>query len=156
MAAINPYLNFKGNTEEAFNFYKSVFGGDFSRLERFKDTSEGGKMPPEDRDKIVHVSLPIGKQNLLMGTDALESMGHKLIEGNNFYISISAESKEEAKKIFEGLSEGGTIEMPLADAFWGVFFGMLKDKFGIRWMVSYEYGQGPAYHFAEACRLICK
>lgn len=143
MAAINPYLNFNGNTEEAFNFYKSVFGGDFLRLERFKDTPEGDKMSEQDKEKIMHISFPIGKQNLLMATDALESMGQKLVPGNNFYIAVSVESKEEAKKIFDGLAAGGKIEMPLADAFWGAYFGMLKDKFGIQWMVSYEYEQSP-------------
>ena len=142
MVTINPYLNFEGNTEEAFKFYKSVFGGDFTRLQRFKGVPGTEKLSPQESEKIMHVSLPIGKQNLLMGTDALESMGHKLIPGNNFSLSISTESKEEAKKIFDGLAEGGKIEMPLADAFWGSYFGMVQDKFGIRWMVSYEYEQG--------------
>ncbi|HVP36575.1 MAG TPA: VOC family protein [Terriglobales bacterium] len=139
MVTINPYLNFEGNTEEAFKFYRSVFGGDFSRLQRFKGVPGTEKLSPQESEKIMHVSLPIGKHNLLMGTDALESMGHKLIPGNNFSLLISTESKEEAKKIFDGLASGGKIEMPLADAFWGAYFGMLQDKFGIHWMVSYEY-----------------
>jgi PhnB protein len=141
MATINPYLNFKGITEQAFNFYKSVFGGEFMTLQRFKDTPEAGKIPANEREKIMHVSLPIGKGNVLMGTDALESMGQKLTIGNNFYISINAESKEEAEKLFSGLSAGGKIEMPLQDAFWGAYFGMFTDKFGIQWMVNYDYKQ---------------
>ena len=141
MATLNPYLNFAGNTEEAFKFYKSVFGGDFKTLLRFKDTPEAGKIPPNEKDKIMHVALPIGKGNTLMATDALESMGQKLILGNNMYLSIEAESKEEAKKIFSGLSAGGKVTMPLDDAFWGAYFGMLTDKFGIKWMVNYTYPQ---------------
>ena len=139
MATINPYLNFPGNTEEAFKFYKSVFGGEFIAIQRFKDTPEAGKVPAKEKDKIMNVSLPIGKGNVLMGTDALESMGHKLTTGINFSISIETESKEEAKKIFDGLSQGGKTETPLRDEFWGAYFGMLSDKFGIRWMVNYTY-----------------
>ncbi len=141
MATMNPYLNFKGNTEEAFNFYKSVFGGEFMTLQRFKDTPAADKIPANEKAKIMHVALPIGKGNVLMGTDALESMGQKLTIGNNFYISINAESKEEAEKLFNGLSAGGKIEMPLQDAFWGAYFGMFTDKFGIQWMVNYDYNQ---------------
>ncbi len=141
MKSINPYLNFSGNTEEAFNFYKSVFGGDFSMLQRFKDTPEAGKISDEEKEKLMHVSLPIGKGNILMGTDALESQGWKLTFGNNFSLAAETESKEEADKIFKGLSEGGQVTMPLADTFWGAYFGMTKDKFGIQWMVSYTYPQ---------------
>lgn len=141
MATINPYLNFKGNTEAAFNFYKSVFGGEFMVLQRFKDTPEADKIPANEREKIMHVSLPIGKGNVLMGTDALESMGQQLTVGNNFYISINAESKDEAEKLFNGLSAGGKIEMPLQDVFWGAYFGMFTDKFGIQWMVNYDYNK---------------
>ncbi len=137
MKAINPYLNFAGNTEEAFNFYKSVFGGEFLTLQRFKDTPEAGNVAEKDKDKIMHVSLPIGNGNVLMATDALESMGHKLTVGNNIQISIQAESKEEADKLFNGLSEGGKIELPMQDMFWGDYFGMFTDKFGILWMISY-------------------
>jgi PhnB protein len=143
MANINPYLNFNGNTEEAFNFYKSVFGGEFATLMRFKDmpdseVCDGMKVAENELDKIMHIALPIGNGNVLMATDALESMGQKLTEGNNFSIALSADSKEHADKIFDGLSEGGKAEMPLADAFWGAYFGMLQDKFGVRWMVSYD------------------
>lgn len=140
MATINPYLNFSGNTEEAFNFYKSVFGGEFSGgINRFKDTPEGEKIPAGERDKVMHIALPIGKGNMLMATDALESMGQKVIAGNNFHLSIEAESKGEAEKVFNRLLAGGKVTVPLADAFWGAYFGMVTDKFGIQWMVNYTY-----------------
>jgi PhnB protein len=140
MATINPYLNFNGNTEEAFNFYKSVFGGEFAMVMRFKDEPNAGKaaIEEETKNKIMHIALPIGKGNLLMATDALESMGQKLHIGNNFYISISAESKEEADKLYNGLSIGGKIEMAIADSPWGSYFGMFQDKFGIQWMVDFD------------------
>jgi PhnB protein len=138
MAALNTYLNFLGNTEEAFNFYKSVFGGEFAMLQRFRDTAEAGKLPAADQEKIMHIALPVGKESVLMATDALESMGHKLSVGNNFSISVSTESKEEADKFFNGLSAGGKVTVPLEKAFWGAYFGMLTDKFGIQWMVSYD------------------
>ncbi len=139
MKAINPYLNFPGNTEEAFNFYKKIFGGEFSALQRFKDTPQADKMPENEKNKLMHVSLPVGKENILMATDALESMGQKLTAGNNFYLSIEAESKAEAEKLFNGLSEGGKIDMPMRDEFWGAYFGMVKDRFSVRWMISYTY-----------------
>ena len=139
MATLNPYLNFKGNTEEAFNFYKSVFGGEFIVLQRFKDTPEADRVPPADKEKIMHVSLPIGKGNILMATDAIESMGHKLTVGNNFSLSISADSEKEADKLFNGLSAGGNVEVPMSKMFWGAYFGMFTDKFGIKWMINYDY-----------------
>lgn len=139
MASLHPYLNFPGTTEEAFNFYKSVFGGEFSALQRFKDTPEANRLPAADRDKIMHISLPIGKGVILMATDALESMGQTLMPGNNFYLSLATESEEEANKLFTALSEGGKVSMPLEKAFWGDYFGMLTDKFGIHWMVNYDY-----------------
>lgn len=138
---INPYLNFPGNTEEAFSFYKSVFGGEFNGVHRFGDMPMEGheNLSDEEKNKIMHISLPIGSGNTLMGTDALESMGHKLTEGNNFYISINTDDKAEADRLFSGLSEGGEVEMPIRDVEWGSYFGMFKDRYGIRWMVSYEY-----------------
>jgi PhnB protein len=144
MATINSYLNFNGNTEEAFNFYKSVFGGEFATVMRFGEMAgcdempEGKQITETDKGKILHIALPIGNGDVLMATDMLESMGQKLIEGNNFSVSISADNKEEADTLFEGLSDGGKVEMPLADAFWGGYFGMFQDKFGIRWMVNYD------------------
>ena len=141
MATINPYLNFPGNTEEAFNFYKSVFGGEFTVLQRFKETPEAGNVPASEQDKIMHIALPIGKGNMLMATDALESMGQTLTTGNNFSIAIQVESEEEADKLFNGLSAGGQVTMPLEKAFWGAYFGMCTDKFGVQWMVNYDYNQ---------------
>jgi PhnB protein len=139
MATINPYLNFPGNTEEAFNFYKSVFGGEFTMLQRFKETPFGDKMAEGDKEKIMHVALPIGKSAVLMATDAIESMGQKFSAGNNYSIAIEAESEDEATRLFKGLSEGGNITMPLEKAFWGAYFGMFNDKFGVQWMVNYTY-----------------
>lgn len=140
MAQINPYVNFSGNTEEAFNFYRSVFGGEFLALSRFGDTPHGEQMPANEKDKIMHVSLPIGN-TVLMGTDALESQGHTLTFGNNFSIAISPDSMDEAKNIFEGLATGGNVQQPLEKMFWGAWFGMLVDKFGIQWMINYDDSQ---------------
>ncbi|GAB3513444.1 VOC family protein [Emticicia fontis] len=139
MATINTYLNFPGNTEEAFNFYKSVFGGEFSFIQHFKDTPEGANMSDEEKEKIMHIGLPIGKGGALMATDALESQGFTLVQGNNYNICISAETEEEAEKLFYGLSAGGKILVPLAKASWGSYFGMFNDKFGISWMINYDY-----------------
>ena len=139
MATINPILHFDGNTEEAFNFYKSVFGGEFLSLMRWRESPGGDKRPADDGDKIMHISLPIGNGNFLMAGDALESMGQKVTVGNNFHIAIGPESKEEADRIYNALAEGGTIEMPLQDVFWGAYFGMFQDRFGIHWMINYAY-----------------
>lgn len=136
MTRINPYINFSGNTEQAFNFYKSVFGGEFITLQRFRDTPEADRVPDSAKDKIMHVSLPIGAHNVLMGTDALEEMGHPCKPGNNFQLSVSLDTEREADEIFASLSDGGKITVPLEKAFWGAYFGMLTDKFGIQWMVS--------------------
>lgn len=138
MAAVNPYLNFAGNTEEAFNFYKSVFGGEFAALMRFKDNQECSAMSESDKERIMHIALPIDNGSILMGTDSLESMGQKLTVGNNFYIALAPDSKEEADRLFNGLSEGGKIEMPLQDMFWGGYFGSFADKFGVQWLVNYD------------------
>jgi PhnB protein len=138
MAIVNPYLNFSGNTEEAFNFYKSVFGTEFSALVRFKDSPAGDKMPADVQEKIMHMALPVGNGNTLMATDMIESMGQILKPGNNFSLSITPESEEEAHKFFYGLSAGGNIESPFKKEFWGAYFGMFTDKFGIRWMINYD------------------
>lgn len=137
MAAINPYLNFNGTAEEAFNFYKSVFGGEFAMVQKFKDVPSEFQMSPSEGEKIMHIALPIGKGNVLMGSDVPEKYG-KVNVGSNFNISINTASKKEAEDLFKGLSSGGTITMPIADTFWGAYFGMLTDKFGIQWMVSYD------------------
>lgn len=139
MPKLNVYLNFAGNTEEAFTFYKSVFGGEFTAVVRFKDMPmEGVNIPKEHQNKIMHIGLPIGKDNMLMGTDALESLGQKLIQGNNVHISIHPSSKKEADITFNALSEGGTVEMPIANQPWGDYYGSFKDKFGVQWMVNYS------------------
>jgi PhnB protein len=140
MTKLHAYLNFAGNTEEAFNFYRSVFGGDFTSLVRFKDfPMEGVSIPTEDEDKIMHVALPIGEDNVLMATDTLQSLGQELVQGNNVYISVDPSSKEEADTVFNALSDGGEIEMPIADQAWGDYYGSLKDKFGVMWMVNYSH-----------------
>jgi len=141
MATLNPYLNFMGNTEEAFNFYKSVFGGEFTMVQRMKETPDGDKLPANEKELIMHVSLPIGKGNILMGTDMLESMGHKMNQGNNISLSLSTDSEEETEKLFNALAAGGTIGMPLEKMFWGAYFGMCSDKFGIQWMVNYDFSK---------------
>lgn len=135
---INPYLNFSGNTEEVFNFYKSVFGGEFMNVTRFRDTPESAKVPDNEKDKIMHIALPLGDGNVIMGTDALESMGHKLTVGNNMSLTITAESKEDADRFYNGLSTGGKNLMPMADQFWGAYFGMVTDKYDIHWMISFD------------------
>ena len=139
MALINPYLHFNGNTEEAFTFYKSVFGGEFAKITRYKDISSP-EFPIADNDanRIMHIALPIGKSNVIMASDVLERMGQVRENDNRFKISISAESREEADKLFKGLSEGGNIEMPIAETPWGSYFGMFADKFGIEWMVDFN------------------
>jgi PhnB protein len=138
MAQINPHINFNGNAEEAFNFYKSVFGGEFAKIIRLKDlSSDEFTVAENDANKIMHIALPIGK-NVLMANDVPESMGKVNENENRSKISISAESKEEADKLFNGLSAGGQIEMPIADSPWGSYFGMFRDKFGIEWMVDFD------------------
>ncbi|MBK7131675.1 MAG: VOC family protein [Bacteroidales bacterium] len=138
MALINPHINFNGNAEEAFTFYKSVFGGEFAMIMRLKDL-EGPEFPVAENDanKIMHIALPIGK-NVLMGNDIPEFMGRVNENENRSKISISAESKEEADKLFNGLSAGGEIEMPIGDSPWGSYFGMFRDKYGIEWMVDFD------------------
>lgn len=139
MAQINPYLHFNGNAEDAFNFYKSVFGGEFVMVVRFKDMQMAEQPISENEaDKIMHISLPIGQHSVLMGSDTPEFMGRHNENENRSKISISAESKEEADRLFSGLSAGGKIEMPIADSPWGSYFGMFRDKFGFEWMVDFD------------------
>lgn len=133
--AMNPYLNFNGNSEEAFNFYKSVFGGEFAVVMRFSDNPECGEISDAEKDRIMHIALPIDGGGMLMASDTLESMGQKLAVGNNFYISLSPESREEADRIFGGLSNDGKVEMPLTDMPWG-YWGCFADKFGVQWMLN--------------------
>lgn len=139
MATINPHINFNGNAEEAFNFYKSAFGGEFTRLVRFKDMTDAGfPIPEKEENKIMHIALPIGKNNELLGNDVPEILGTVNENENRSKISIHAESKEEADKLFNGLSAGGQVEMPMADSPWGSYFGMFRDKYGIEWMVNFD------------------
>ena len=138
MAQINPHINFNGNAEEAFTFYKSVFGGAFAKIMRFKDlASPGFELSEKEANKIMHIALPIGK-NILMANDVPEFMGQTNENENRSKISISAESKEEADKLFNGLSAGGQIEAPIGDSPWGSYFGMFRDKYGIEWMVDFD------------------
>lgn len=141
MTTINPYLSFSDNCEAGFEFYKSVFGGEFLTVMRFKDVPPEYQMGKKDEaEKIMHVALPIGQQTILMGSDVPAAMG-TTTPGNNFAISISADSEAEATKLFNKLSAGGQVTMPLDKTFWGAYFGMCTDKFGIQWMVSYDYNQ---------------
>ncbi len=141
MASVNPYLSFNDKCEEAFNFYKSVFGGEFTTLGRFSDIPPGDHpTPPEEANKVMHVALPIGPSTVLMGSDTPAAMG-TIHNGNNFYVAVAPESEAEATRIFNGLAAGGTVTMPMEKAFWGAYFGMLVDKFGIQWMVNYQYEQ---------------
>ena len=140
MPAISPYLHFNGNTEEAFNFYKSVFGNDFMVMQRYKDAPSENQMGETDGNKIMHVSLPIGEGTLLMGSDIPQGYGPAVI-GTNVYISINTVSREETDKIFNGLSAEGQVLMPLEHTFWGAYFGMFKDRFGVQWMVNCDEKQ---------------
>lgn len=138
MALINPHINFNGNAEEAFNFYRSVFGGEFARIIRFKDMSSAGfPIAENEANKLMHIALSIGK-NFLMGNDVPEFMGQVNENENRSKISVSAESREEADKLFSGLSAGGSVEVPISDSPWGSYFGMFRDKYGIEWMVDFD------------------
>jgi len=144
MTKFHVYLNFPGNTEEAMEFYRFVFGGAFNTVVRFKDMPmEGVSIPREAENKIMHMGLPVGEGGMIMATDALESMGQKLVQGNNVYISVHPDSKREADRIFAALSRGGSVEMPIADQPWGDYYGSLKDRFGTMWMVNYAYPKKP-------------
>lgn len=138
MALINPHINFNGNAEEAFTFYKSVFGGEFSKIIRFKDiASDEFPVAEHEANKIMHIALPIGK-NSLMANDVPEAMGRTNENENRSKISVTAESKEEAVKLFNGLSAGGQMEVPMEEGPSGAYFGMFRDKYGIEWMVAFD------------------
>ncbi|WP_026752476.1 MULTISPECIES: VOC family protein [Sediminibacterium] len=139
MAQINPYIHFNGNAEEAFEFYRSAFGGEFAMVMRFKDMEFEGSIAKEtEANKIMHIALPVGKNNILMGSDTPEALGVHNLNETRSKISIGAESKEEADHLFNSLSTGGQIEMPIGDSPWGSYFGMFRDKFGIEWMVDFD------------------
>ncbi|MBL7712805.1 MAG: VOC family protein [Chitinophagaceae bacterium] len=143
MALVNVYLTFNGDCAQAFDFYKSVFGGEFSYSGKFKDMPpvEGQTMSAEDGEKIMHVSLPVSKETTLMGSDTGGEWSSGFKQGNNFSISVTAQSKDEADRLFNGLSEGGQVTMPMNKTFWGDYFGMCTDKFGISWMMSFNEAQ---------------
>lgn len=132
----NPYLNFDGNAEEAFRFYQSVFGGELF-LQRMGDAPGSENLPDNEKTRAMHVSIPVGDGQFLMASDCLPSAGHVLNVGNNNYISITPDSREEADRLFNGLSAGGNVEMPMEDQFWGDYFGSFEDKFGVRWMINF-------------------
>jgi len=142
MRTINPWINFNGNAEEAFTFYRSVFGGEFAKIIRFKDlANDEFQVAESDADKIMYIALPIGKRNVLIANDVPEFMGRVSESENRSKISVSAESREEADKIFNGLSAGGDVEGPIGDGPWGTYAGMFRDKYGIEWIVEFD----PAY-----------
>ena len=136
---VNPYLNFDGQAEEAFKFYKSVFGGEFTGIMKMKDAPGGDELPMAEQNHVMHISLPIGKDILLMGSDVASSVGNPTLKtGNNMYVSLHPESRAEADRLFNSLSADGEIEMPMEDQFWGDYFGSFFDKFGIGWMVNFN------------------
>lgn len=135
MMILNPYLNFDGNAEEAFRFYQSVLGGELF-IQKMGEVP-GMDIPESEKDRTMHVAIPIGKRQFLMASDCLPSQGHILNQGNNNYISVATDSREEADRLFEGLSAGGTVEMPMKDMFWGDYFGSFTDKFGVCWMINF-------------------
>ncbi|WP_395374165.1 VOC family protein [Marinicella sp. W31] len=142
MTTMNPYLTFKGNTEEAFTFYKSVFGGEYMSFMRFSEMPKNDDacagLSETDMQKVMHVSLPISDDHILMGSDTVETNDQDTIIGNNFNICLNADSQEDADRLFAGLSAGGTVIMPMDNTFWGSYFGMCKDAFGIGWMISFD------------------
>ncbi|MDV6215470.1 VOC family protein [Mucilaginibacter sp. L3T2-6] len=139
MRTINPWINFNGNAEEAFTFYKSVFGGEFKKIVRFKDlASEEFPVAEKEENKVMYIALPIGKNNVLIANDVPEVLGRVNENENRSKISVSAESREEAEKIFNGLSAGGEIEGPMGDGPWGTYFGCFRDKYGIEWIVEFD------------------
>ncbi len=140
---VNAYLNFNGNCEEAFRFYQSVFGGEFSYVGRYSEMPADPNQPPmseEAAQKIMHISLPVG-ESTIMGCDIMPGFAAPFVQGNSMSLSVNTQSEEEAKKVFEGLSAGGTVAMPLEKTFWNAYFGMLIDKFGVHWMVNCDLGQ---------------
>ena len=139
MRAINPWINFNGNAEEAFNFYKSVFGGEFSKIVRFKDLASADFQVPEaESEKIMTIALPLGKNNVLLGNDVPSFMGTVNENENRSKIVVSTESREEADKLFNGLAAGGQVEGPIDDSPWGTYAGMFRDKYGIEWIVEFD------------------
>ncbi len=141
MLGTNTYFNFNGNTEEAMQFYKKAFGGEFTSLQRFGDMPGGEKMLPEEKNLLMHITLTTPSGHVFMATDVLKSMEQKVVFGNNSYVCIHTESEAETDRLFDSLSEGGKIEMPVNKTFWGAYCGMFKDKFGVQWLITYTYPQ---------------
>lgn len=139
MLSINPYLNFKGNTEEAMRFYKKILGGEFTLVTRYGEIPGGDKMPEPDRQKINHITLTLPNGSVIMATDVLEFMDDRVTMGTNFFIIIHTENEEETDRLFNALSENGKIEVPVNKTFWGAYFGMCVDRFGVQWMINYSY-----------------
>ncbi len=139
---VHPYLNFDGKAEEAFNFYKSIFGGEFSTIMKMTDAPGSDQLTEEEQNRIMHISLPITSQITLMASDIMPSAGQKLNLGNQTYIMLNPENKEEADRLFNGLSKGGNVEMPMEEQFWGDYFGSFTDKYGIMWMINC-FGKQP-------------
>ncbi len=139
MLTTNPYLHFNGRAEEAILFYRSVFGGEITALQRYKDIPGGEKMPASSQEQLIHASLAVNERFAIMTTDVPESSETPLLAGNNFHICIQATSEEETNRIFAALSAGGTLTMPLNKTFWGAYFGMCVDQFGTQWMINYTY-----------------
>ena len=138
MAALNPYIHFNGKAEQAFTFYQSVFGGHFSKLMRYKELASAGfPVSEKDANRLMHIALPISRDSVLAGSDTMEQMGSVTDKDNRMTIFISAASREEADKLFNSLSAGGTVEMPIADGPFGSYVGMFTDKFGVQWMVEF-------------------
>jgi len=141
MATVNVYLTFNGNCEEAFNFYKSIFGGEFNYVARYNEVPPQEEIPPlseADKNRLMHIGLPISKETILMGADNMQINESQTTFGNNFSIMATVESKEEADRVFNALAAGGKITMALEDQFWGDYMGALADKFGVNWLVTYE------------------
>lgn len=141
MPKLNPYLNFDGTAEEAFNFYKSIFGGEFlGGVNKMSNAPGMENLPDNERNRVLHIALPIGN-DILMASDIIPSMGHQLQQGNNNYISVFPDSRGEADRLFNSLSAGGAVEMPMEDMFWGDYFGSFTDKFGVKWMINFSSQQ---------------
>jgi PhnB protein len=141
MQNVDIYLHFNGNSREAFSFYRSVFGGEFLTMQQYKDVPGGDKMSDDDQEKMMHISLKIGPHAVLMASDMLSKDKDIHKTGNNFHICLQAENEKEADKLFQALSNEGKIEMPMNKTFWGAYFGMCQDKFGLLWMINHNYSQ---------------
>ena len=137
MSVVNPYLTFDGNCSEAFDFYRSVFGGEFATVMRFSEMPGGSPIAESLADRVMHIAMPIGT-SVLMGSDTMPEMGPPFVPGNNFTVAVGPESEDETRRIFDGLASGGITTMPLNSTFWGALFGMLTDKFGVQWMVNFD------------------